>query len=158
MTTATNRDNKISKQDYRSSITANITPKEAFEIITRVSEWWTANLEGSSKKPGDIFTTRFGETFTTFKIVEAVPYKKIVWLVTDCHLHWLKDKKEWKGTKISFEILPKNNSTQINFTHIGLVPEVECFDDCKKGWDHYIKESLFKLITEGKGLPDRKKS
>lgn len=158
MTTAINQDNKISKQDYQSSITTNISAEQAFEIITRVSEWWTSNLEGNSKEPGDVFTVHFDETFVTFKIVEAIPDKKVVWLVTDCNLHWLKDKKEWEGTKISFEILPKDNSTQINFTHVGLVPGIECFDDCKKGWDHYIRESLFKLITEGKGLPERRKS
>ncbi len=94
----------------------------------------------------------------THKIIEVVPDKKVVWQVTDCYLHWLKDKKEWKGTRMSFEVSTKNNSTQINFTHIGLVPEIECYDGCAKGWNQYVKESLFKLITEGKGLPDKSSS
>ena len=38
-------------------------------------------------------------------------------------------------------------------THVGLVPGIECYEDCEKGWDFYIKESLFKFLTEGKGLP-----
>ena len=66
----------------------------------------------------------------------------------------MKDKKEWKGTKMSFEISVQNNETQIHFTHIGLVPEVECFTDCTAGWRHYITKSLFKLLTEQEGLPD----
>lgn len=146
----------MTKQDYQSAITAAVTPKEAFSTITRVSEWWTAHLDGSSKKTGDIFTVHFGETFVTFKITEAIPDKKIVWLVTDCNLHWIKDKKEWKNTQMSFDISSENKLTRINFTHTGLVPEIECYNDCTTGWDHYIKESLFKLITQGKGLPDRK--
>ncbi len=58
--------------------------------------------------------------------------------------------------QMSFEISTKDNSTQIHFTHIGLVPEVECYDMCVKGWDQYVKGSLLKLITEGKGQPQRK--
>ena len=48
-------------------------------------------------------------------------------------------------------------STQISFTHVGLVPEVECYDMCVKGWDQYVKGSLFKLITEGTGQPQKKR-
>jgi len=81
-----------------------------------------------------------------------VPGKKIVWLTTDCYLEVFKDKEQWKGTKIVWGISPEKNSTQITMTHIGLVPGIECFEDCEKGWNFYIKESLFKLLTEGKGL------
>lgn len=148
----------MKQQNYHCSITANITAKEAFQRITRVSEWWSENIEGNFKKLNDVFTIHFvfGDSFV-IKIVELVPDKKIVWLVTDCNLTWIKDKKEWKGTKISFEISTDNNSTHVNFTHIGLVPGIECYNGCVGGWNQYIKESLFKLLTEGKGEPDRKK-
>jgi len=61
--------------------------------------------------------------------------------------------KDWNGTKISWEISTDEGLTKINFTHIGLVPEKECYNDCKGGWSFYVKESLFKLLTEHKGLP-----
>ena|SRR5882762_3558669 len=141
--------------DYHCSITTTNTAKEAFENICDVSAWWATNFEGSAKKPGDLFTVRFGETFVTFQINEAIPEKKVEWYVTDCNLHWLRDKKEWKDTKIVWEISSKNNTTQIDMTHVGLVPGVECYDTCENGWDHFVKESLFKLLTENKGLPGR---
>lgn len=146
------------QQNYSSSILANITAKEAYLKINRVSEWWSENIEGESKKLNDIFTIHFafGDSFE-IKIIDTIPDKKIVWLVTDCNLTWVKDSKEWKGTKISFEISTENNSTQINFTHIGLVPEIECYNGCVQGWNQYIKGSLYKLLNEGKGEPDRKK-
>ncbi len=149
----------MKKQNYTCSFTTTISAQEAFKRINRVSEWWSENIKGSSKDLNDVFAIHFnfGDSFV-IKIVELVKDKKVVWLVTDCDLTWIKDKKEWKGTKISFDISTANNSIQIDFTHIGLVPGIECYEGCVKGWDQYIKESLFKLLTEGKGLPDRKRS
>lgn len=145
-------------EDYHSAITATVTDEEAFESINQVWKWWTTKFEGSSQKLNDVFTVRFGETFVTFKVVESVLPKKIRWLVTDCYLHWLKDKKEWKGTQLKWEILSKGDATKIDFTHVGLVPEIECYNDCKKGWDFYSKESLKNLLMEGKGMPETPKS
>jgi len=71
-----------------------------------------------------------------------------------CNLHRLKDKKEWKGTDVLWEIVPMKGATEILMTHIGLKPGIECFEDCTVGWNHYVKESLFKLLNEGKGVPD----
>jgi hypothetical protein len=144
----------MKKQDYNTTITVNATAQEAFENINNVSDWWSKSFEGHSKKLNDIFTVYFGETSVTVKIVELVPNKKVVWHVIDCYKHWLKDKKEWKDTKMTWEISSGKNATQIHFTHFGLVPGVECYNGCEKAWNFYIKESLFKLITEGKGLPE----
>ena len=146
----------MKKQDYTASILVKANANKAFKSINHVAAWWTENIEGSSEKLNDVFTIHFGEAFVTMKIVESVPDKKVVWNVTDCYLHWFADKKEWKGTRIVFEISAEGDSTRIQFTHVGLAPEVECYDDCVKGWDQYFKGSLAKLINEGKGLPQRK--
>src|SRR5258708_5251085 len=117
-------------QDYSSAITVNATAQDAFNSINNVTKWWTENLEGKSQKMNDEFTVRFGTTWKTFKIIEVVPSKKVVWQVTDCYMPWNNDKTEWTGTKISFEISGKDNKTEIRFTHLGLVPAFECFDAC----------------------------
>ncbi len=146
----------MKEQDYTVSITVNATPQEAFKSINSVSKWWTENLEGSSQKLDDEFTVRFGDVHvSTQKLVEVIPDKKVVWLVTDSKLNFVKDKHEWTDTKISFEIAEKGGKTQINFTHIGLVPQVECYSGCTNAWGQYIKGSLFKLLNEGKGTPNR---
>lgn len=145
------------KQDYHSSITAQISAEEAFKNINDVRAWWTENIEGSTNKLNDVFFVDFGETHVTFKITDVIPNKKIIWYVQDCNLHWLNNKKEWKDTSVIWEISSQNNSTQINMTHIGLTPEVECYENCKAGWNQYIQGSLFKLITNHKGNPIKKK-
>ena len=147
----------MKEQDYTANITVNATPQQAFKSINSVTKWWTENLEGSSQKLNDEFTVRFGDVhYSRQKLVEVVPDKKVVWLVTDSKLNFIKDKQEWTGTKISFEIVEKDKKTQIRFTHQGLVPEIECFDACSNAWSQYIKGSLFKLLTEGKGTPELK--
>lgn len=144
----------MKEQDYHSSFTATISPREAFEKISRVSEWWSTNFEGSSSKLGDVFTVRFkaGDWYT-IKIDELIPAKKIVWNVIDAEQTWHEDRKEWAGTKIVWEITPVKNGTEVTMTHVGLVPEFECYDKCKMGWDWLMQNSLSKLLNEGKGLP-----
>ena len=142
--------------DYHAEIKVHCSAQKAFESICRVSSWWTENIEGSTAHLNDEFTVRFGETFSIFRIAEAIPAQKLVWHVLDCNLHWMRDKKEWKGTKILWQISGSGNSSHISMTHIGLNESVECFGDCTNGWNHYVKVSLFKLIEEGKGEPDHK--
>lgn len=144
----------MKEQDYHTSITVDATEQEAFNCINSVSKWWTENLEGSSQKLDDEFTVRFGDVhYSRQKLVEVVPGKKVVWLVTDSKLNFIKDKQEWTNTKISFEISTQNEKTKIHFKHIGLVPEVECFDACSNAWSQYIQGSLFQLLSEGRGTP-----
>jgi hypothetical protein len=142
----------MKQQDYRKSITANVTPKAAFENIINVSGWWTNSFKGSAKNLNDVFKVSFGETKVTFKVIETIPYKKLVWQVTDCHLHWLKNKTEWNDSKIVWEISEGKNATRIDMTHLGLVPGIECYKDCEAGWNQYVGDILLKLITTGKGV------
>jgi hypothetical protein len=146
----------MQEQDYQVSITVDARADQAFDSINSVSDWWTTLFEGQSEKLDDIFTVRFGETFITVKIVDFIANSKIVWRVIDCYKHWIKNKKEWLDTTMSWEILYEAHATQIRFTHIGLVPGIECYNGCENAWNFYIKESLFKLLTEGKGKPELK--
>jgi activator of Hsp90 ATPase-like protein len=144
----------MKKQDYTAIIAVNATPQKAFNAINSVTKWWTDDLQGSSQKPGDEFTVTFGDMHvSTQKLIEVIPDKKVVWLVTYSKLSFIEDKGEWTNTKISFEIIDNDNKTEIHFTHYGLVPEAECYNSCTKGWDYFIKGSLFKLLTQGKGTP-----
>jgi hypothetical protein len=143
-----------SQKDYALSFSVNATARDAFESINNVTKWWTENLEGDSKKLNDVFTVRFEEVHvSTQKLIEVVPDKKVVWLVTASNLNFISDRQEWTNTKISFEISEKDNKTLIRFMHHGLVPEVECFDACSNAWSEYIQGSLLPLITTGKGKP-----
>jgi hypothetical protein len=148
----------IDQHDYHCRISVPASSERAFYSINEVGKWWTTQVEGSSQQTGDVFTVRFGETFVTFCVTEVIPYEKISWLVTDCNLHWLLEKKEWKGTRLHWKIETVANITQIDCTHIGLTPQIECYGSCRQGWDFYIGKSLFQFISIEKGLPETPKT
>jgi hypothetical protein len=54
--------------------------------------------------------------------------------VLDGYLNFTQDKTEWTGTDITFDISKKGDQTEVRFTHVGLVPEFECFDNCSNAW------------------------
>jgi len=149
----------MKNQDFTTTILVDQTPKEAFDSINNVRGWWIDEIEGNSQNLNDEFAVRFGDVhYSKQKLIEVVPGKKIVWLVTDSRLNFLKDKSEWTNNQIVFDITEQDDKTQIRFTQLGLAPEVECYGDCSGAWNYYIQDSLFSLITTGKGKPERKKS
>lgn len=147
----------MNNQNFTTTFSVDQTPEEVFDAINNVRGWWSGEIEGSTDKLGDEFTYRYQDVhYSKQKIIEVIPNKKVTWLVLDNHLNFIKDKNEWKGTKIIFEISKKGGKTEIRFTHLGLVPEYECFDICSTAWGSYINGSLRSLITAGKGQPNQK--
>jgi len=143
--------------DFTTTIVVDNTPAEAFNAVNNPRAWWSEEIEGGTKKLNDEFAYHYKDVHNChMKLIEVVPNKKIVWLVLDNYFKFTKDKSEWTGTKVIFDISQKDDKTQIRFTHQGLVPAYECFDICSNAWSQYINESLRNLITTGKGKPNHK--
>ena len=140
-------------KDFTTSIVVDQPPAEVFNAINNVRSWWQGKITGSTEKPGDEFTYQMEDVhLSKQKIVELVPGKKVVWLVTDSKISFVADKKEWLNTKVSFDISAVENKTKLTFTHHGLVPAIECYNGCSGAWGQLIEKSLFSLITTGKGV------
>ena len=139
-------------QHFTINLLVDQSPEEAFEAINNVRGWWSEGIEGGTHQLNDEFTYRYKDLhFSKQKVVEMIPDQKVVWLVTESKINYAEDKREWTDTKISFEISEQDNKTQLRFTHLGLVPEIECFDSCSNSWSQLIQQGLFSLITTGKG-------
>jgi hypothetical protein len=144
---------KLKKTDFHRTITVNASPAEAMKKISQVNLWWKNDFSGDAGKLKDTFHVPFGDpSFVDFVASEMVPDKKVVWKVTDCYLSWFQDKKEWNNTEVVFELSEEKGKTKIDFTHTGLVPEIECYVVCQKGWNGHIDNQV-KFINERKGIP-----
>jgi hypothetical protein len=145
----------VNGQDFSLSFTVDQTPAEVFAAINNVRGWWSELVEGDTDRPGAVVYYHHKDVHRcTFKIREFIPGKKVVWHVLQNYFPFVDDKTEWTGTDIVFDIAEKGGKTELRFTHVGLVPEYECFDVCSDGWSTYIKGSLQSLITTGKGHPN----
>ncbi len=144
----------MKKKDFTTTFSVDQSPKEVFDAINNVRGWWSEEIDGSTDKLGAEFKFHHKDLHrSTQKIIEFVPGKKVVWHVSEARLNFVKNKTEWNGTEVVFEITRKDGKTELRFTHVGLVPAFECYGDCSGAWGFYIDNSLRDLITTGKGQP-----
>jgi hypothetical protein len=147
----------MQNQDFTATLLVDQSPEEVFNAINNVRGWWSEEIEGSTDKLNDEFNYHYEDVHRSkMKLIEVILNKKVVWLVEENYFSFTKDKSEWTGTKVIFEISEKDNKTQLRFTHEGLVPEYECYDICQNAWTTYIHNSLRDLITTGTGKPNGK--
>ena len=147
----------MNDQNFTTSFTVDQTPAEAFAAITNVRGWWSEGIEGSTDKLDDEFTYRHDDVHRCkLRLTEVIPDQKVAWLVLDNYFNFTQDTTEWTGTEIIFEVSAKGSQTEVRFTHLGLVPEYECFDICSNAWGSYINGSLRRLMATGVGRPNPK--
>ena len=144
----------MNKQDITLAFSVDQTPEEVFNAINKVPAWWSGEVKGETGKLGGEFTYRVeGVHYTKQKITESVPGKKVVWHVTESEISYVKDKGEWQGTDIIFEIAKKGAKTELRFTHEGLPAGCECYKDISNAWGMLVNGNLHKLIATGKPQP-----
>ena len=147
----------MDNQDFSMILLVDQTPEEVFNAINNVRGWWSEEIEGNTEHLNDVFSYHFEDIHRCqIKLIEVIPNKKVLWYVIDNYFSFIKNKSEWTGTTISFEITQKGKQTQMRFTHLGLVPEYECYTICRDAWTNYTQNSLRSLIMTGKGQPNSK--
>jgi len=138
----------MSDQSYSTAFTVDRTPVEVFAAINRVRDWWTGDIDGITDQLGEEFSYRYQDLhYSKQKVVELVPGARVVWHVVEARLPFARDPQEWTGTDIVFDIAALGDATQVRFTHLGLVPDVECYEACSGAWGHYLNGSLRQLIS-----------
>ena len=152
----------MKNKNFTTTLIVDQTPEEVFNVVRNVRGWWSGyyseEIKGDTEKLNDEFSFRAGggAHYSRQKLIEVIPNKKIVWLITDSKLDFLEKKDEWTGTKVIFDISTKVNKTQLVFTHDGLMPEIECYNACAPAWSQYLNNKLLPLITSGKGNTGKK--
>lgn len=131
---------------YSFTFTTTKPHQEIFDMLLDVRNWWSGLyneiIEGNSHITGEEFSYSAGNGAhaSRHKLVEMVPCSRMAWLTTDSSLSFLEQKDEWTGTTISFDLVPDDNTTQITFTHHGLVPQIACYGQCMGAWQQYMNK------------------
>ena len=138
----------MKKTNYSVVIEVEKSPDDVFNHVINLSQWWPEEFEGEDIKLNDEFVFRSGDShYSKNKVIEFVPNKKVIWLVTESIRR--TDNYEWTGTKMIFELVPKDGSTMLKFTYDGVVLENE-YDRLVQICDMTIKEKLYNFIVNGK--------
>jgi hypothetical protein len=141
----------MTNKNFQYSFTTTKNADEVFMHLVDPRNWWVGifneTIKGKSEYLNDEFSFRAGDGvhFSNQKLVELMVPKKLVWLVTESNLSFLKNTNEWAGTKICFDIEKEGDEIRVTFTHYGLIPLIECYGNCSSAWTQYmqnLQESL----------------
>ena len=138
------------KTKYTTEIEVARSAEDVFNhILHDVAKFWPEDFEGESSKLNDefIFTTGGDSHYSKNKVVELVPDKKVVWLVTESTRK--TDNFDWTGTKMIFELTPQGDHTRLQFTYDGIILDAE-YERLAQICDIVIMERLYKFITNTK--------
>jgi hypothetical protein len=136
--------------DYTYDMQVHASPQEILAAVTDgdlICGWWTAATR--YERHGDeLQLFRDDAPFVGFTVDHAPGTSGVAWTVTTCVMD------DWIGTKPSFSVRPDDDRTcAVAFRHIGLRPALECFDQCRAGWGHFMP-SLHQFLETGVGRPN----
>ncbi len=136
--------------DYRKTIRVKATPGALFDALTTTSglaAWWT-RATGSGDGGGELRFFFNSAEPCVMHVDRAVRPVSVRWTVTDCG--FLPD---WVGTRPTFTITPVDgDGSELAFRHHGLTAELDCIEECTRGWDHFLA-SLRQYVEAGHGNP-----
>lgn len=148
---------EMNEKNYRTEIFVDQSPEDVYNAINNVRLWWSEEIEGPTDELNKEWFYHYKDIhLCKMKVVELIPGKMVVWEVMENDFNFLEDKTEWVGNRIVFEITRVGNKTHLTFTQEGLTTLDQCYEVCRDSWGNYINNSLYKLITTGKGEPNPK--
>lgn len=141
----------MNTQDFTFSFTSPKSAAAIFNLLLDIDQWWSGlyaeNIQGKSQELHDEFSFHAGGGvhYSKQKLMELIPERKIVWLVTESKLASFNDPEEWTNTKIGFDLAPEGDQTRVTFTHEGLIPKFECYGSCSGAWTGYLEKLAERL-------------
>lgn len=140
---------KNQKENYYQEIIVKTTIKKAFAALTKNIDLWWGKTEEPLTKVGDTFIVNFGDANWSFKVTEFDPSIKVTW---ECIGGNPDFNAEWIGDVLYWNIEKLNDKVKISLLQKGLTPEMNCYEICNLGWNHYITKSLQSYLENGIGI------
>lgn len=148
-----------SASSYTTTITVDRSPNVAFAAIVNARAWWSEEIDGPTGEVSGEFDYHYQDVHRSrIRVTELEPGRRVAWHILENHFNFVQAQDEWTGTDVVFDIEPTDTGgARVRFTHVGLVPQHECYDVCSNAWGGYITGSLRDLINTGLGQPNLKK-
>lgn len=117
--------------DLHHAIEINVSAEKVYEAITTqkgLRSWWTRDSV-TEPRVGSIAEFGFNDRAALFRmrIDELTPPKRIVW-------YCLGDDEEWKGTRLIWDISPKEEGTTLHLLHAYWRSPSSWFATCNTTW------------------------
>lgn len=127
---------------------------EALTTEAGLKAWWTETCDIGTTE-GSLSTFRFDDTWKTLRIEKLTPSSEVRWRCTGSSID-LEDgstSSEWLDTEFIFQLAPlSENTTALRFQHVGLLPALDCYSDCFRGWTRFLN-SIKHYVETGIGEP-----
>jgi hypothetical protein len=140
----------IASTDYAYDFAVDVPRSQILAAVTddaAIRGWWTAATR-SERQGDEVRLFRDDAPFVSFTVDHTSGTDEVTWTVTGCMMD------DWIGTQPSFSVQPNDDGTQaVHFRHVGLHPSLECFDQCRAGWNHFMP-SLHQYLETGEGRPN----
>ncbi|GAB3254797.1 SRPBCC family protein [Chitinimonas naiadis] len=142
---------------YQQQLIIEASPAAVYAALTTpegLRGWWTEDCDVATQA-GGMLKFRFGPNQKAMRIEKLEPGRLVHWRCTEAHLarDEFSHKDEWVGTELSFQLAPAGEGrTRLDFAHLGLVPTLECYELCHRGWQHFMG-SLQQYLQKGRGTP-----
>ncbi|MDX6204683.1 MAG: hypothetical protein QOF39_740 [Frankiales bacterium] len=122
-----------------------------FTSAAGVSRWW-GPTDGDGAAGGTLVTSFGDHGVNTMRVLEAGP-TRVVWeSIASDGTTPTGHAREWLGTTMEFDILPAGTGTELRFRHVGLTPQLACWDDCFAAWTYFMA-SIQTFAETGTGNP-----
>jgi uncharacterized protein YndB with AHSA1/START domain len=133
------------EEGFGLQITSATSVEEIIAALTTLdglAGWWTPDVTGSPE-PGGELAFRFGRGPTTMRVEHVDPAGLVVWTCTASDSF-----DDWVGTSLWFDVRPRaGGGSVLAFRHVGLTPELPCFETCRPRWEHHLANLMKEHVT-----------
>lgn len=125
--------------DYTTTFSTALAPQQVTDAILDTRAWWAGDIDGETTAVGDEFRYRVPDVHdSTHQVTQVVAGERVVWANRAGGPLFTGVADEWADTSIVFDVrAAPGGGSELTFTHVGLGPELACFDSCASGWAYF---------------------
>lgn len=145
-----------SPADYVATVHYGVPPADVYEAVAQPggpNGWWTTSGDTATAEGGLMRLNWSGRDHIVFRLDRLDWPTAMTWTCVEQHDRNLAVPDEWVGTKLHFRFVEDRDGTLLEFTHEGLIPQLDCYDVCEGGWDFFLRRSVKLLAETGAGQP-----